>query len=412
MAHIVPFKAVRPTADKVHLVASRSYVTYKPADLKRKLSENPFTFIHIINPEFGQPKKSKPNTRQRFAKVRARYEEFLEAGIFEQDQEDAYYIYRQTTPDASFTGVICGVSIEEYEQGKIKIHEHTLTKREEVFCEYLDTCDFNAEPVLLTYRENNVEAKTMIGAETANRPAYDFTTTDYIRHQLWVITRPSSIETLTQSFAHIGQLYIADGHHRMASSAKLGLRRRADNPDDKDAPHNFALAMLIPDELLQIEPFHRLISVGAAMGDDEILKNLERDFAVTKSPEAVIPDEKRLWGMRLSSGWYALKLKIPHRTESKSGQLDATILTEHILRPIFGIEDEKTDKRIQFIPGNEPIAPVASAIDKGIATALFTLHRVDSEELFAVADAGEVMPPKSTWIAPKLRSGLTIMPLS
>lgn len=412
MAHIVPFKAVRPTADKVHLVASRSYVSYKPADLKRKLTENPFTFIHIINPEFGEATKSKPNSRQRFEKVRSKYEEFLNEGIFEQDEEAAFYIYRQITPDAVFTGVVCGVSIQEYEEGKIKIHEHTLTKREEVFCEYLDTCDFNAEPVLLTYRENNAEAKTMISAETANRPEYDFTTTDRIRHQLWVVTRASSIETLTKSFARITQLYIADGHHRMASSAKLGMRRRAGQPNDEEAPYNFALAMLIPDELLQIEPFHRLISVGAAMDDPAILRELEKTFTVVQAAQPVIPDQKRLWGMRLASGWYTLRLKSPHRSETKSGQLDATILTEHILKPVFGIADEKTDKRIQFIPGNEPLGPVEIGINKGISTALFTLHRVDAEELFAVADAGEVMPPKSTWIAPKLRSGLTIMPLS
>jgi len=413
MAKIIPFKAVRPPAHVAHLVASRSYVSYKPVDLKRKLIENPFSFIHIINPEFGQAKRTRPNTIARFEKVKHRYEEFCSEGILVSDEIAAFYIYRQVTPIGVFTGIICGVSIDDYFAGRIKIHEHTITLREEIFSKYLDTCGFNAEPVLLTYRENNAEIKTLIGARTTARPECDFTTTDRHRHQLWAIREPAIVSKIQKSFAGIDDLYIADGHHRMASSALLGQKKRAaaDNYDPA-ALYNYTLAMIMPAEQLEIQPFHRLITIGRPRDEAELLEQLSADFVITKENTRIVPDEKRLWGMRIASGWYSLRLKQSHHSNSKSEQLDAMILTRKILEPVYGITDQKTDKRIRFIPGNESLTTFENTIDSGSCSALFTLHKVDAEELFAVADAEEVMPPKSTWIAPKLRSGLTIMQLN
>lgn len=410
MARITPFRAVRPVADKVHLVASRSYVSYNPAALKRKLDENPFTFIHIINPEFGQEKKAKPNSTERFVKVRERYNAFCREGIFMQDENPAFYIYRQENGERSFTGIICGISIDEYRYGNIKIHEHTLTERENTFCKYLDTCNFNAEPVLLTYRENAAEVQTLISARMSERPLYDFSTTDRHRHQLWSIGNAEEVQKIQKAFDLIPHVYIADGHHRMASSALLGEERRKQNSGG-EGMYNFALAMLMPAEMLDIKPFHRLVNLGASFNEVSFLAQLKKGFVVTRQSDSLLPDEKRYWGMRLASGWYGLRLKEPDFAHSKSEQLDAMILTRKILQPILGIEDQKTDKRIQFIPGNESIVAHERAIDKGAASVLFTLSKVDADELFDVADAGEVMPPKSTWIAPKLRSGLTVMSL-
>lgn len=415
MSHIAPFCAVRPAPDKAHLVASRSYVTYKPVDLRRKLSENPYTFIHIINPQFDKPQKLPRSSDALFAKVKEKYQEFVDAGIFIKDEQPSLYIYQQITPDASYTGLVCGVAVRDYLNGKIKIHEQTITAREEIFCRYLDICDFNAEPVLLTYRDNKAELRISLAAKMTERPIYDFTTTDKTRHKLWIIDEKAMIDEVTASMEHLDALYIADGHHRMASSARLGESRaiRSGNKDlDDKLPHNFALAMIIPSEDLRILPFHRLLKMDESFTEQSILNLLDEDFVVTPSRNRVIPGTKRVWGLRLTSGWYELKLKHPYTAHREVDHLDAVIITKKALEPIFGIHDQKTDKRISFIPGNEPLEPVEKSIQSGSATALITLHGVSHEELFAVADAGEIMPPKSTWIAPKLRSGLTIMPLS
>jgi uncharacterized protein (DUF1015 family) len=325
------------------------------------------------------------------------------------------YIYQQITPEATYTGLVCGVSVRDYLEGKIKIHEQTITAREEVFCRYLDICDFNAEPVLLTYRENKADLRLTLAAKMTEQPVYDFSTTDQHRHKLWVIDDSATVDEIVSSMQHLDALYIADGHHRMASSARLGESRamRSGKKDiDDTLPHNFALAMIIPSEDLRILPFHRLLKMDESFTEQSILNLLDEDFIVAPSPKRVIPTNKRIWGLRLTSGWYELKLKHPYVAHREVDHLDAVIITKKALEPVFGILDQKTDRRISFIPGNESLDPVEKAIKAGQVTALITLHGVSHEELFAVADAGEIMPPKSTWIAPKLRSGLTIMPLS
>ncbi len=414
MTEIIPFRAVRPANDKAHLVASRSYVSYKPGDLKRKLQENPFSFIHIINPEFNSPKKSPRNSDQLFSLVKKKYQEFLDAHVLLKDETDSLYIYQQITPDASYSGIICGVSVKEYNTGKIKIHEQTLTTREAVFCKYLDICDFNAEPVLLTYTENKADLKLTLSVKMTERPEVDFTTTDSVRHRLWLIQSAELIKEIQNSFAHIEALYIADGHHRMASSAKLHEKRSAaiSGSDNKISLDGFALAYIISVDDLRILPFHRLVKSDKIHDDQKILELLNVNFKVTPADKCVIPEEKRHWGLKLASGWYDLRLKEPFFAPQQVDHLDAMILTKKVLEPVFGILDQKTDKRISFIPGKDHLDEYEKMVDCGNATALFTLHPVSQEELIAVADANEIMPPKSTWIAPKLRSGLTIMQLS
>ncbi len=413
MIHIAPFSGVRPAADKVHLVASRSYVSYSPAQLRRKLEENPFSFIHIINPEFNASRKSARNSNALFKKVKAKYQEFLANGIFQMDEKPALYIYHQAGPYGIYTGLICGISVEDYRNGSVKIHEQTITAREEIFCKYLDICDFNAEPVLLAYTENKADLKLTMAAKMTENPLYDFSTTDRTRHQLWKIDDEATIQHVIKDFQHSDKLYIADGHHRMASSARLSeMRKKRGETDSEHPKHEFALALILAGEDLSIQPFHRLINMGTTMTEQAILERLKTHFILTPSNEKVIPDEKRTWGLKLISGWYLMRLKEPLKAEKQVDMLDAMIVTKLALEPVFQILDQKTDNRIRFIPGNESLEPHERAVDLGALTAILTLYPVSREELFAVADAHEIMPPKSTWIAPKLRSGLTIMPLS
>ncbi|MCA1762840.1 MAG: DUF1015 domain-containing protein [Flavobacteriales bacterium] len=412
MAKIIPFKAVRPPRDKAHLVASRSYVTYKPNRLRRKLRDNPYSFIHIINPEFGRGEKTSPNTKERFLKVKERFREFEELGYIVQDPTDSLYAYRQINQGHTYTGIVAGVHVDEYEKGHIKVHEHTITKRVGLFTDYLDTCDFNAEPVLLTYSAKKMDISDKIDAIVSERPEYDFTTTDEVRHQLWMISDPKEISAIQSAFEELDCLYIADGHHRMASSAHLGEIRR-ERPDWKpESICNYALAFMIPDTTLGIEPFHRLLKFKEGIDEDALLNKLKKHFEVKKVFGRVLPDKQRVFGMRLPTGWYELKLRREVDSPKVSDHLDAVILADYVLEPILGIADQKTDPRIRFVPGIEPIGPFEKQIDEGTLSAAFTLHPTSNEDLFSVADAGEVMPPKSTYIEPKLRSGLTIMKLS
>jgi len=396
----------------VHLVASRSYVTYDHAQLHQKLRDNPYSFIHIINPEFGDQIKTEPNSPERFERIRDKYQEFIDKEYLFQEDKEAFYIYRQTTPEQQFTGIVCGVDIREYLNGKIKIHEHTITSRVQTFTNYLDVCDFNAEPVLLTFPHQEIDFHKLIDQIVKESPEYDFTTTNMHRHEVWVIKNETDISGIQKAFAVIDELYIADGHHRMASSVNLGENRKARNSWTEDHICNYALAMIIPDDILSIQPFHRILQLEEEIDEDSLMAMLKEKFDVESCGDCFIPSEPHKFGMRLKSGWYSLRLKGVIEKKRAIDGLDPVVLTNQILEPIFQIYDQKTDKRIAFIPGKDPIEPFEKAIDNGFYSVLFTTFPVSPEELFAVSDAGEVMPPKSTYIEPKLRSGLTMMKLS
>lgn len=412
MINIAPFSAVRPPRDKAHLVASRSYVSYTPGSLNRKLSENPFSFIHIINPEFSTGESIKKNSPERFEKVRDKYLSFLNEKILIKTNKKAFYLYEQATPHTSFIGFIGGVSSHDYRQGLIKKHEQTLTKRESMFCSYLDVCGFNAEPVLLTYRENSAAIDTFKATKRLERPEYEFTTTDRITHRMWIISAEEDIERIQKAFKKIDALYIADGHHRMASSALLAEKRAAANPRHTGTEdYNYTMALVMPGETLKISPFHRLIGKEMKIDDALFLNELREKYDISKMENAFLPSAKRQFGLRLQSGWFRLLLKEFEGDDSAVSHLDSVILTETILEPILGIIDQKTDKRIRFIPGNEDLSLSENAVERGSASAIFTLCEVTADELYAISDEGSTMPPKSTFVEPKLRSGLTIMDL-
>ncbi|MFN3918045.1 MAG: DUF1015 domain-containing protein [Flavobacteriales bacterium] len=408
-AKVLPFRAVRPTRDKAHLVASRPYFQYKKNILKAKLEENPFTFIHIINPEFGKNDKTKPNSIERFRKVRSKYEEFQNKGIFLKEKKDSYYIYRQTQPGHCFTGIIAKASIEDYLQGKIKIHEQTITEREEIFKNYLDSCGFNAEPVLLTYPKQN-DIDSILSKHTDLRPEYEFTTTDLFKHELWLVQQDSDVKQLMKAFSEIDAVYIADGHHRSGSSALLGEEKKKANPNHRgDESYNFFLAFYISDEDLQIFDFNRVVS-NTVVTEKELLKRLSEDFEVLPLGKAEAkPSAIHEFIMYTGGNWYKLLPKFSvDASGPETNRLDSLLLTEKVLSPVFGIKDLKTDKRISFISGVEGTRGMKKQVDKNSGSVGFMLYPVSFAQLKAIADQKLIMPPKTTWIEPKLRSGLTI----
>lgn len=405
MAKIHPFKAVRPTRDKAHLVATRPLTSYKKHILKAKLEENPFTFLHIIHPEVDKGTKTKPNSVERFAAVRSRFDDFVEEGILKQDAHPAMYVYQQSNSERVFTGVIAGASIAEYEQDTIKKHEATLTSREEMFTNYLELVGFNAEPVLMSH-EPSEDIDTFLKDVTKKRPELEFSTTDRVKHELWILS-PTETDEIQSYFNAIPALYIADGHHRSASSVRLAQKMR-DKKGNFVNPE-FFLAFLMDERKLHILEYNRLVNSLNGMSEETFLNKLKECFTVSPLKSARNPLAEHEITCCIKGNWYSLtidKSKVDNSHPVHS--LDAQLLTDLVLTPILGISDLKTDKNIQFMSGAEGIEGIENCIEKELAEVGFVLYPVRMDQVKRVADHQMIMPPKSTWVEPKIRSGLTI----
>lgn len=405
MAKIYPFRAIRPTRDKVHLVAARPFYSYKRNVLEAKLEDNPFTFLHIINPEFGNEATTKGNTKERFELVSKRYDEFIDKGILIQDEAPSLYIYRQTKPEHVFTGVVCGASVDEYLNDTIKKHEATLTSREQMFTEYLDVVGYNAEPVLLAHKSSK-EIENLLKLITSVRAEYEFTTTDIIKHELWKLT-PSETELMITAFDKVNELYIADGHHRSASSVRLsGQRKEEGSTFQNEAAF---LAYIIDESQLDILEFNRLVKTMNGLTSEKILELISENFDVAKTPNKRTPSANHQFSMCLEGEWYELTCK-PRIIDDAHpvNCLDAEILTNYVLSPILGIHDLKSDENISFMSGAEPIQKLEQKVHSGEYPVAFVLYPATMDQVKRVADNQMIMPPKSTWVEPKLRSGLTI----
>jgi len=410
MANIIPFRAIRPAKDKVHMVVSRSIAVYSRRILNAKLETNPYSFLHVIKPDHFDKKKSK--SIQLFKKVRAKFENFCDEEILSKDDNESFYVYRQVKPEGTYTGIIAGVSIDDYINGKIKVHEQTLTKREKVFEKYLSICNFNAEPVLLTYPDQN-RIEQVVETVTEKEPLFDYSTPDRLRHQLWSVDNYHNITELIESFGEVDSVYIADGHHRSASSALLGKRKRKENPSytGKEG-YNYLLAYFIPESQLAIYDFNRLVKDLNNKNVKDLISKISVHFKVEKQNSIYKPTCRHEFSMYLENEWYKLNLKSQEVAVSNPVEgLDSSILTRYILTPILGISDLKTNSRISFLGGLKGMEGLQKEVDKDRAKIAFGLYPVGVEQLKTIADTGNIMPPKTTWIEPKLRSGLTIFEL-
>lgn len=414
MATIIPFKGIRPAKDKVHLVASRSVDGYNVAELNEKLRSNPFTFLHVISPDLSDGNRTKPGSDERLRKVKAMYSKFIKEKIFVHDDQPCYYIYQQIKNATIYTGIIGCSSIDDYFSGVIKIHEQTLTEREEKLKHYLEICDFNAEPVLFSYPNDEV-IDELTGKLIHSEAVYDFTTADRVQHKLWIVNDSIYVKQIQERFSKIPAIYIADGHHRSASSALLGKSRRDDNPNHtgKEA-FNFYLGIFFPETQLKIFDFNRVVKDLNGLSVKEFINRLSEKFIITeKGEELYKPVTKHNFSMYLEGKWYSLdaKKEIVHN-EQPVGSLDASILTEHILSPKLNIHDLKTDKRIGFVAGIKGMNELKNLVDSGKYKVAFGLYPVEMSQLKHIADTNNIMPPKTTWVEPKMRSGLVIYSLS
>ena len=401
MAIVRPFKAIRPARDKANLVASRSYLTYSDETIKEKLDHNPYTFLHIINPDYNTPKKTTGIAK--FKLVKEKFQQFISDGILKKDAVESFYIYQKKNQLNTFTGIIGASSVEDYLNNKIKKHEQTLTKREKMFRNYLDITGFNAEPVLLAH-EPNKEIKSILDKYTSTRSEYEFTTTNKSLHKLWIVDNWSDIKMITNAFEKIENIYIADGHHRCASSALF-------YKDQKSELSSYFMSYLVDENQLNILNFNRLVKHLNGLRASELLDKIKEKYTLTYKKEShYSPTLNDEISMYLEGKWYSL-IANKQKYSSTAESLDPSSLSKNILKPLLNILDERTDQNISFLDGTIPLSVIKAKVDSGEYAVGFILKPISITAIKKVADNNEIMPPKSTYIQPKLRSGLTIYPI-
>jgi uncharacterized protein (DUF1015 family) len=404
MASIIPFKALRPTTDSAHRLASRPYDVLNSQEAREEAQGNADSFLHITKSEIDLPDGIDIHSQQVYDKARQNLEAFVQRGVLFRESKPCYYIYQLVMNGRSQTGLVCASSVDDYEKGIIKKHEFTRPEKELDRINHIKTSGAQTGNVFLAYR--NVSAIDAIIElwKKSNSPIYDFVANDGISHTVWVVNDDKVIESITALFANkVPFTYIADGHHRAASAAKVrkALGKKA------PAAAGYFLTTLFPADQLQILDYNRVVKDLNDQDPEELISSLHDDFDVTLiGEEAYRPERLHDFGMYLNKKWYKLTAREDSYTNDPIGVLDVTILSQNVLAKLFGIKDQRTDKRIDFVGGIRGLQELEKRVDSGEMAVAFSLYPVSIQQLFDIADSGEVMPPKSTWFEPKLRDGL------
>ena len=412
MATIKPFNAIRPTRDKAALATSRSFDEYSKKELKSVLNYNPYSFLHIIKP--GYMADQKITGDERFHLVHKSFEEFKKENIYSKDEKPQFYLHQKTYGNDIFWGIIAIAHVEDYQNNIIKKHEDTLKEREELFGNYLGIAGFNAEPVLLTYPESSFLNK-IYQKYIGNRAEYEFMTHTKRLHKLWIIDNTTDIECIENEFKKMDAIYIADGHHRTASSNYLANKnKQLNNKHSGNEHYNFFMSYLISDSNLKISSFNRFVKDLNGLSKSAFLGAIRKFFFVeNRGKKNYKPCEKHHFIMYLDGEYYSLYLKEPNKKKKNAlSDLDTHIIHKTILNPILGIYDLKTDPRIKCLPAIYNKKQLKREVDSGNFKVGFSLFPVSVEQLKAVVNEDLRMPPKSTYVEPKLRSGLTIFEIN
>ncbi len=414
MAVLRPFKAVRPVQSLAAKVAALPYDVMDTEEARAMVKGNPYSFLHVDRAEIDLEVGINPYSEAVYEKARQNLNAMMREGTLVQDQAANLYVYRQKLHSRVQTGLVGCVAIDDYLDNVIKKHEHTRPDKEQDRINHVDYCDANTGPIFLTYKSKN-EIARIITEWTERTPLYDFVAEDGISHTVWCIDDAGSIDWLCQLFGSIPSLYIADGHHRAASAVKVGQLRRKQNPAfTGDEEFNFFLAVLFPDKDLNIMDYNRVVADLNGLSEGEFMRKAAERFEVSElgANQPHKPEARHTFGMYLAGRWYKLTARDEIFDPADSvARLDVSILQDNLLAPILGIEDPRTDKRIDFIGGIRGLDEVQRRVDSGMKVG-FAMYPTSIEDLMDVADAGKVMPPKSTWFEPKLRSGLFIHNLS
>ena len=401
MAHIKPFKALRPQPGLAQQVASRPYDVLSSDEAREEAKDNPHSFLHITKPEIDLPVDVDIHSEPVYRKAKENLQQFIAEGTLLPEERPCYYIYRLIMNGRSQTGLVCVSSVEDYFNDVIKKHEFTRPEKEKDRIDHMLTIEAQTGNVFLAYRD--VEELNAIIDKWKNdhKPVYDFTVDDGIEHTVWVVDNPTDIETITRIFsAGVPFTYIADGHHRAASAAKVSTQL----PDSIDA--KYFLTTIFPASQLAILDYNRVVKDLNGLKDEDFIAAVRKDFIVTPGPQAVRPSALHEFGMYLGGQWYTLNAKKGTYKEDPVGILDVTILSDLVLDKILDIKDQRTDKRIDFVGGIRGLAELEKRVNSKEMKVAFSLYPVSIRQLFDIADSGNIMPPKSTWFEPKLRDGL------
>ena len=409
MAIFKPFRAYRPHKQFSKSVASRPYDVLNSSEAKLEAQDNPHSFLHVIKPEIGLPDDVDPYSSEVYEKGASVFEQMKSDKIFFQDPEPYYYVYRLTMNERTQTGVVGCCHYEEYYSGKIKKHELTRTAKENDRVQHVDSLNANAEPVFFSYRSNE-EIDQFLVEILLETPEYNFVADDEIKHELWVVKDPDQISTLEELFKKIPTLYVADGHHRTAAAARVGQNRKMNNLSHTGAEeYNLFMAVLFSDQELKIYDYNRVVMDLNGISDDEFLEKLKEKFVFNKSSsEPLRPLAKGDFSVYLNNTWHSFSFNPKESLSDPIANLDVSKLSDYLLEPVLNVVDQRNDHRIDFVGGIRGLEELEKRVDSGEMAVAFALYPVTMEELLSVADAGEIMPPKSTWFEPKLRSGLFV----
>ncbi len=414
MSIVRPFRAVRPRPDLADQVAALPYDVMNSEEARQMVQGNPYSFLHIDKAEIDLEPGIDLYDPQVYQKARQNMQQMINEGVLQEDKEAYLYIYRQIMNGRSQTGLVACCSIEEYLANKIKKHEHTRADKEQDRINHVNICDANTGPIFLTYK-NRAQINQIVETWSQKKPINSFKSDDGIEHIVWLIDDQPTLKNIEKLFSEVDSFYIADGHHRCASGVKVGQLRRQEYPDfTGEEEFNFFLAVIFPDQDLYIMDYNRVVKDLNGLSKEQFLLELEAKFSVcpVNSSTPYKPEEKHKFGMYLDGQWYELEAR-PDSYDSQDpvARLDVSILQNNLLRPLLGIEDPRTDKRIDFVGGIRGLGELERRVQQGMQVA-FSMFPTTIQDLMDIADANEVMPPKSTWFEPKLRSGLFIHKLS
>lgn len=410
MAILKPFQGFRPPNKIVKDLASRPYDVLNSEEARVEAGDNPYCFLRVVKPEIELPEGIDLHSQQVYDKARDNFLKFIDQAYLVQDQKKHFYIYAQTWGEKTQYGIVGCAGVEDYLEDRIKKHELTRPDKEEDRMKHVRVLNANAEPVFFTYPSQD-EINRIVDNAVQAAPVYDFVADDGFGHRFWVVEDDQLIARLEELFAKVPAFYVADGHHRTAAAALVGNEKKRNNPDHTgNEEYNFFMAVLFPDEQLTIIDYNRVVKDLYGLTNESFLSMLEKNFVVrVHGKEAFRPDKLHVFGMYLDGLWYSLEAKEGTYDDADPiGVLDVTILSSLVLDGILGIKNQRTDKRIDFVGGIRGLKELERRVDSGDMAVAFSLFPVTMKQLMDIADTGNIMPPKTTWFEPKLRSGLVV----
>ncbi|SCZ54638.1 DUF1015 domain-containing protein [Thiohalomonas denitrificans] len=406
MPLIRPFPGLRPAPGRADDVVAPPYDVLNTEEARERAAGRPWSFLHISKPEIDLPEGTNPFAAEVYAKGKENFERMLAEGVLVQDGEPCYYLYRLIMGEHVQTGLVAAASVAAYDAGRIRKHEFTRPDKEDDRVRQIDSLGAQTGPVFLTYRHNTT-IDDLVERLTAAEPDMDVTADDGVRHTLWAVSDTGAMQTITDTFDAMERLYVADGHHRSAAASRVAAKRREANPEHTgDEPYNFFLSVIFPDVQMQILDYNRVVTDLGGRSEEAFMEAIAEAFTIEDATAPVRPRASGEFGMYLGGSWYRLRIKAERIPEDPVGRLDVSLLQNNLIEPVLNISDPRRDKRIDFVGGIRGLGELEKRVDSGAMAAAFSLHPTSLEQLMAVADANEVMPPKSTWFEPKLADGL------